>query len=108
MVFQELVRELDQSNYHEFLKRDFSVLNFFSDWHMNCLMVFPILDSLAEEFADKIFFGKVDVEENEDLAEKYNVGSVPCLLIFRNGQPVKQFVGVQTKDTLVTALTELV
>ena len=88
MVFRELVRELDQSNCREFLERDFSVLNFFSDWHMNCLMVFPILDSLAEEFLDKISFGKADIEEHEALAERYHVGSVPCLLIFKNGELV--------------------
>ena len=108
MVFQELVRELDQSNFGDFLERDFSVLNFFSDWHMNCLMVFPILDSLAEEFVGKIFFGKVDVEENEELARRFNVGSVPCLLIFKNGELVDRIDNACSEEILREKLCCLV
>ena len=89
MEIHELVREIDGGNYSKFLENEISVLNFFNDWHMNCLMCFPIMESLAEEFSD-ICFGKVNVDEADEIAARHNVGNVPCLIIFRKGQVVER------------------
>ncbi len=100
MMFEEFVSELDGENQDDFLSRDLSVLHFFSDWQMNCLMTLPILESLAEEFSDKIFFGKVNVEEQDDLAEKFNIKKVPTLLVFKHGKQVDRIENCSCEETL--------
>jgi len=88
MVFQELVTEIDENNYNSFLNNNFSVLNFFSDWHIDCLMVLPILEELAEEFKGRISFGKVNIEEVDGIAKKHNISQIPSLIVFKNGRVV--------------------
>jgi len=100
MIFQDLVMEIDENNHEEFLKRDLSVLNFFSDWHMGCLMILPVLESLAEELSEKICFGKVNIEESEGLAEKHDVSTVPCLIIFKKGLVIDRIENVCSEEIL--------
>jgi len=100
MVFQELVWSLDESNHEEFLRNDFTVINFLSEWQMDCLMYLPIIESLAAEFEGKIFFGKVDVEESKEIAEKHSVRKVPSILIFRNGKVIDRIDNFDSEDSL--------
>ena len=90
MEIQEFVMEVSRENHDDFLGSEFAVLNFFPDWHMDCLMVMLILESLAEELVGQVRFGKVDIEECEELAEKYGIVKVPCVVIFKNGQIVER------------------
>ena len=75
MGFQEFIHEIDEENHDSFMKNDLSILHFFSDWEMDCLMVLPVIESLAEEFSGKISFGKVNIEEaeNELISNSYEV-----------------------------------
>ena len=100
MVFRELVLEVDEDNYDDFLNNGISVLNFFSDWKMDCLMIFPMLEALAEELNGKICFGKVNVEECEKLAEMHRVSKVPCVLIFKNGELVERINNCDSEEFL--------
>ena len=67
-------------------------------------MISPILDQIADELSGKIKVAKLNVDESPDLAGKYNVMSIPTLLIFKNGEPVDQIVGVMPKDRLLAKI----
>jgi len=87
------VQELSEKAFQEFVKEDLVLVDFFADWCMPCLMMAPVIDELSEKFKGKIKFGKVDIEENQGLAQKFNVMSIPNFVLFRNGEKIEQFVG---------------
>ncbi len=76
------------------------LVDLWATWCGPCHMVAPILDELAEEYSDKIDFVKVDVDQNPKTAARYNVMSIPTLLVFKNGKPVSHLVGVRPKGEL--------
>jgi len=82
------------------------LVDFWAVWCGPCRMVAPIVDELAEEFDGKLATFKVDVDTNPGIAEKYGIQSIPTLLIFRDGQLVKQLVGYMPKPQLKQALIE--
>ncbi len=91
----------------EVLKADKPVLvDFYADWCGPCRMMAPAIEALAEELADVAVIGKLNVDDNEEIAMQYGVMSIPTLIVFKNGQPVKKAVGVQAKDTVVKMINE--
>lgn len=87
----------------EVLKSDKPVLvDFFATWCGPCKMLMPTIDEIANERTD-IKVGKVDVDENMELAKEYKVFSVPTLLAFKDGKLLKQMVGVQSKEQILAA-----
>ena len=84
----------------EVLQSDIPVLvDFWASWCMPCKMLSLVIEELAEE-ADGYKVGKVNVDEEPELARQYNVMSIPTVLVFKGGQVVKQSVGVQPKEAL--------
>ncbi len=80
------------------------LVDLWATWCKPCLMVAPVIDELAEEYNGKINFVKVDVDQNPKTPAKYNVMSIPTLLIFKNGEPVSHMVGVRSKRELKRSL----
>ena len=76
------------------------LVDFWATWCKPCTMIAPIVDELAEEFAGKINFAKLDIDKNPKTAAKYNVRSIPTLLIFKKGEPVTHVVGLRPKSEL--------
>lgn len=98
----------DQNFDQEVLKSDQPVLvDFWAPWCGPCQMMGPIVDELAEEMEGKAKVGKVNVDENMAISEKYGIMSIPALKIFKGGQAVKEFVGVQNKESLKKELEAL-
>ena len=88
----------------EVIKSDKTVLvDFYATWCAPCRMMSPILESIAEENSN-IKVVKVDIDENQNLAIQYNVMSIPTMIVFKNGEPVKTFVGVTAKEDIVENL----
>ena len=74
------------------------VVDFWAPWCAPCRIVSPIIDELAREFAGKVKVGKINVDENPKVAGQYGVMSIPSIVFFKNGQPVKTMVGAQNKE----------
>ncbi len=80
------------------------LVDFWAEWCGPCKAVAPIIDQLAVELQGKMKVVKVNVDESPELAGKFNIMSIPSLLIFKNGQPVDQIVGAMPKDRLMAKL----
>ena len=79
------------------------LVDFYADWCGPCKMLSPIIDEIAEECTD-ITVGKVNVDENNLLAAKYNVMSIPTMIIFKNGKEQARLVGVRPKEDILAEL----
>lgn len=89
----------------EVLKSEKKVLiDFYADWCGPCRMMSPVIDKIAEEIGDKIKVGKVNVDENQDLAMEYDVMTIPTIMIVNNGEIEKTFIGVTDKDEIMEGL----
>ena len=93
---------VDESTFDQtVLKADRPVLvDFWATWCKPCVMIAPILDELADEYNGRISFVRMDIEENPKTAAKYRVMSLPTLIIFKNGEPVSNIVGLKPKADL--------
>lgn len=76
------------------------IVDFWADWCMPCKMVAPILDQMSEEYEGKLKIGEVNVDEQGELAGRYNVVSIPTLLVFKDGEVVQQQIGAAPRDRL--------
>ena len=77
------------------------IVDFWATWCGPCRMIAPIIEEIATELYGKVKVGKVNVDEESELATKFAVMSIPTLILFENGKPVKQIVGVQSKDAIL-------
>lgn len=96
------VLNITSENYeNEVLKSDKKVLiDFYADWCGPCKMMSPIIDKIAEELVDTVKVGKINVDENQELAMEYGVMSIPTIVILKNGEVEKTFVGVTDKEEI--------
>ena len=80
------------------------LVDFWAEWCGPCKMIAPVLDELADEYQGKVKIGKVNVDDNQDLAAQYKVTSIPTLLILKGGQVAAQMVGAKSKRDLKASL----
>lgn len=99
----------DDNFEEEALKSDFPVVvDFWAAWCGPCRMIAPIIEELADEYEGKIKIGKLDVDENQGVAIKYGVRSIPTVLFLKGGQVVDTVIGAVPKSMFVEKLTKLV
>ena len=84
------------------------LVDFWAEWCGPCKMIAPILEEIANEQEGVIKIAKVDVDNAPELAQQFEIMSIPTLIVFNNGEPVKRLVGAQGKHQLLDALSEFI
>ncbi len=98
--------ELTDAKFREMIKNHpLVVVDYWAPWCAPCRMVAPILEELAREYAGRISFGKLNVDENQSVALEYQIMSIPTLLVFKNGKLVDRIVGAMPKKALEPKIT---
>ena len=83
-----------------------TVVDFWAVWCGPCKMIAPVLEEISQEYDGQLQVAKLDVDHNNDSAFKYGVMSIPTLILFKNGEELKRFVGLQQQDQLVSAIED--
>ncbi len=104
----DTVLELTDANFEdEVVKSDQPVLvDFWAEWCMPCRMIAQTIEDVAGQFQGKVKVGKVDTDSNREVSMKYGISAIPTILLFKNGEVVRKFVGVTPKQDLVTELNK--
>ena len=100
---------LNNSNFDsEVINSDIPVLvDFWATWCGPCRMVAPIIKEIAEEYNGKIKVGKIDVDENPELANRFGIQSIPTVMIFKNGKIAETIIGYRPKDAYIKVVNTL-
>ena len=96
-----MVKELNDDSFKEVLECKEQVLvDFYAEWCGPCKMLAPIMEELSNTY--KVY--KVNVDESPNLASEYNIFSIPCLLVFNNGEEINRSIGLKSKDEILEML----
>lgn len=99
------IKLTDQNFEQEVLHADLPVLvDFWASWCGPCRMLSPVIAEIAEEYAGKVKVGKVNVDEQPNLANRYGIASIPTVMLFKNGEVVSTSLGYRPKNDLETML----
>lgn len=101
------ITELDSSNFDAAISEGSApvVVDFWAPWCGPCKAIAPILEELAEELGDSVKICKVNVDNNSDIAGKYEIRAIPTILIFKGGQVADTVVGLSSKEDLKAKLS---
>lgn len=101
--------EINDSNFEELSAKDqLMLVDFGAQWCGPCKAISPIVDELHDKYEGKAVIGKVDIDENPDLCEKFGIRNIPTILFIRNGEVLDKIVGAVAKDKISEKLTALI
>jgi len=95
------IRLLNNKNFKPVIRSGLVLVDFWAPWCGPCKIIAPTLNEIAEEYPDEITIGKVNVDQNETLSQKYHIKSIPTLILFDKGKEIKRITGVKPKRTLL-------
>lgn len=103
-------KELDSGNFNEEINsaQKLVLVDFYATWCGPCKMLAPVVSEIAEEYKEKLEVYKVNIDENQELALKYDIMSIPTLMFFKNGEVVNTSVGFRSKSELKDIINNLV
>ncbi len=98
------ILDLNNENFDEVTASGVVLVDFWASWCNPCRMLGTILEQVARELPDDVTIGKVNIEVNKELAIRFEVQNIPRMLIFKNGEIVKEFTNIQSKPKILDAL----
>lgn len=96
-----MAKILGKDNFNDTIANGVTLVDFWAEWCGPCRMQLPILEEVSEEIGEKATVGKINVDHELELAQRFGVQSIPTLILFKDGEIVDTMVGVQAKETLV-------
>jgi len=103
----QAIHQIDQSNFSQLIESHTPTLvDFWAPWCGPCRALGPTIEKLAEDLGERAQVGKLNIDENPQLAAQFGVASIPTVLIFKNGKITDQFVGIRPYGDYFHALTE--
>ena len=95
---EKMVADLSPSKFNEFIGKGKVLVDFYADWCMPCLTMSPVVESLAEKFKGKLKFGKLNIDDGNEIAQKLRISSIPTFILFKDGKPSAQFTGSMSSE----------
>jgi thioredoxin 1 len=92
---------LTDKNFQHQTKNKLVLVDFWASWCAPCRMMAPVLNDIADELAGNSHVGKVNIEQYQSLAQKFQVRNIPTLILIKNGQEINRFVGIKSKEFLL-------
>ncbi len=96
-----MAKILGKDNFNDTIANGVTLVDFWAEWCGPCRMQLPILEEVSEEIGERATVGKINVDHELELAQRFGVQSIPTLILFKDGEIVDKMVGVQAKETLV-------
>ena len=100
------VKELDEDNFEEFITKGNVLVDFWAEWCGPCKILMPIFNEVAKDMKGKTKFGKVNIENAQEIADKFMVVSVPTVVFFKDGEMIDRFSGVLEKKEIIKMIKE--
>ncbi len=98
-----MLLHFDEQNFENEIAQGKTLVDFYADWCGPCQMLSPIIEEIANE-CDDVKVGKLNIDDARDIAIRYGVQSIPTLILFKDGEPVKTLVGYRPKDAILEIL----
>ena len=98
-----MLLHFDEQNFENEIAQGKTLVDFYADWCGPCQMLSPIIEEIASE-CDDVKVGKLNIDDARDIAIRYGVQSIPTLILFKDGEPVKTLVGYRPKDAILEIL----
>lgn len=101
----QIINTKDEFTNEVLANKGLVLVDFYATWCGPCMMLAPIIDEISEEYKDKIRVIKVNIDDNQELAIKYNIMSIPTLGLFKNGNLETMLIGLRSKEEIVNMFT---
>lgn len=98
------MKVIDRSNLIDTVKSGVVVLDFWAAWCGPCKMLMPIMEEVQNEIGEKAVFGKVNIDDNINIAEEYGVKAIPTVFILKDGKIIDKFAGLKKKEYIVSII----
>jgi len=103
----EMILTLTDKNFQHQTKNRLVLVDFWANWCAPCRMMAPVLNEVATELEGSSHVGKVNIEQYQSLAQKFQVRNIPTLILFKNGKEINRFVGVKNKEFLLLEISKV-
>jgi len=101
------ILKLTEKNFQHQTKNKLILVDFWASWCAPCRMMAPVLNEVADELAGNSYVGKVNIEEYQSLAQKFQVRNIPTLVLLKNGMEINRFVGIKNKEFLLQQINKI-